>query len=1764
MALGFFVALAIGLGGASIAASVISARAAAKKAKKAGQEAAAVQVSGHDSNRPLYVVYGKAKVGSTVVWKALTDKGVPVDASRSARVIGQNANVNPTDTSQRWWCMHRMVSLCVGPIEEVSTILIDGKVWTHESFNAKYKGNAFGHFRSVWSYGTTSGEYFSELSNETSDLSAWDSTKLGKGVAFAWERLGLARENAVYQGEPSTTYVVKGALVYDPRKDTTNGGSGSHRYTNPATWEWSDNNALGLLDYITNSEYGRGLSHSEIDLQSFIDSANNCDTLVSIPAPLVNTTGSPQDYYSSSLGSFAGVEAFARIPIYRPEQPDGATTQKRLRLNVAVDTSKDVLENVQMILDSMRGTLTFVNGVYGLHIDTTGSPVMSLDEDDIIGTLSPSGGDRAKSLNRATVKFLNANKDWKEDEISWPPLDSATYTTYLSEDYDEVLHKSFSVAACTDQYQAEDLAEFLVRDSRVTETLTGRFGARAMLLEPGDLVSITDSDLGLSSAVFRVNAVVVDINQLECKVTMRRYDASVYTWSTPTQELLNAENDLGEINTALDAPVPGTATAVTETNSDGSAQIWLEVPWVVDSNAESITLVVTEQGTDAPITTTIDDPLEFGTFRVPVPIDDTTYDWSMYSRVTTNGPRGLNVVRSGIAEGSVSVGALAGTTLDVLASGAVARSYIPPDIQGGVGSTNIVFTKNQATSGVNDGEILIQEGLFYLPDGTTRTASSDLTLLTPYEGAVTPANDIFYLVWGATPTGTLFPGSNWGTAGAEGFFTAVYDDVTESWTAVDNSGTTYGFAPTDSDYVMAVGYKGSAVGGIDQLSAVVAHVLNPESTNTQVFSGAGEPSVSGLVGESSDMYYDTDTDWWWVWVAGAYNDWLQLGDITENNEDFINGLVPGAWEAGSYEYDALLSGGVFTNAPPADATRNNTTVGSAPPNSADDAAGTEGDFWFNNQPGTLQDEWYWHNGTQYNLVGTATTNTDQLVDDPNQGGAGLGETALWTNIDGQTDAPASNATRNLTQASPTAPTNPAPVEGDLWLDTSNGGSILKIYNGSTWVLWANYLDNTLDITDGAGLGDTALWINIDGQTDAPASNATRNLTHTGTTAPTNPSPVEGDLWLDTSGGGSILKIYNGSTWVLWANYIDNTSDLTDGAGLGDTALWTNIDGQTDAPASNATRNLTHTGTSAPTNPSPVEGDLWLDTTGGGSILKIFNGSTWAVWTNYIDNTNELTDGANLGDTALWTNIDGQTDAPASNATRNLTHRGSTAPTNPSPVEGDLWLDTSGSVSILKIFNGSSWAVWTNYIDNTNELTDGANLGDTALWTNIDGQANAPASNATRNQVYSGASASASGLGAGALWYDTVNLQLKVSNGSTWSVYGNGYYDTTHFTDNEGWQFDGTGDSLGSLSAYPRFTGKREYPGREPRPAGWFVHGTSVTNPILWWTGSTTTSLPISGSLWVAQGGTKVYGSAVRVSQNTDYEIVTRCNMLSGSSANLYLGVCATGEDLSEGTSAVCESTASYLVESQLHVGDQATEQTITTLTGTNSKVATHTYTPKIGDRWFSPFFAVTADASGENCVFEYVTVRAKPSAAAHWTFKGRDGFGGHVFNRDTTTAGQNGPRNAPSNTFYYHYVGGGAAGPYLAGLAYPHALGVIDFYKAEVLVASFTFRILAEYGLEGTSASRSGTALKSRTFWEDYTQQNSSGFVESDFSVTIGSSGSRTAWDGSLYNGDRDYATTNWGGSSGSYEVEVLHDDTGLKFTFSVSTIGIADTLGIK
>ena len=99
------------------------------------------------------------------------------------------------------------------------------------------------------------------------NFSQWKRTAKLKNVAYAYVRLKQNKKVNWWQGEPSISADIQGLKVLDVRGNF----HGKQR-------KYSQNAALCVYDYLTNTHYGKGLSFNKLDTQSFIEAADFIET----------------------------------------------------------------------------------------------------------------------------------------------------------------------------------------------------------------------------------------------------------------------------------------------------------------------------------------------------------------------------------------------------------------------------------------------------------------------------------------------------------------------------------------------------------------------------------------------------------------------------------------------------------------------------------------------------------------------------------------------------------------------------------------------------------------------------------------------------------------------------------------------------------------------------------------------------------------------------------------------------------------------------------------------------------------------------------------------------------------------------------------------------------------------------------------------------------------------------------------------------------------------------------------------------------------------------------------------------------------------------------------------------------------------------------------------------------------------------------------------------------------------------------------------
>ena len=355
------------------------------------------------------------------------------------------------------------------------------------------------------------------------DLTASDTFK---GIACVPMILGYNQEIYV-NGIPNLTVKVKGAKVFDPRNNST---------------AWSDNPALALRDYLTNTQYGLGVSAARIDDTTFSSAANLCDELVTL---------------------------------------DDGSTQKRYTCNGVLDTASSFQDNLETILSSLAGNLIYSGGKFKLYGGEYRSPTATITEDDIVGTLD------IHSKNSRRDQFNSIKGIFMGDETDNVPADYATIKSAQAIlDDGEVLEKELPLPMTNTSVACERIAKIYLEKNRRQVKMTMLLSLKQFALEPMQVVNVTLPSLGYENKTFEIVSWSLENqdNILGVSVMLQETDALVYGW-TSAEEIGYTQTTAPVATNYMNVATPVSSLAiVSNTAEDGTIQDAVEVTITDDPN----------------------------------------------------------------------------------------------------------------------------------------------------------------------------------------------------------------------------------------------------------------------------------------------------------------------------------------------------------------------------------------------------------------------------------------------------------------------------------------------------------------------------------------------------------------------------------------------------------------------------------------------------------------------------------------------------------------------------------------------------------------------------------------------------------------------------------------------------------------------------------------------------------------------------------------------------------------------------------------------------------------------------------------------------------------------------------------------------------------------------------------------------------------------------------------------------------------------------
>lgn len=316
----------------------------------------------------------------------------------------------------------------------------------------------------------------------------WTADMVGTGLCYAI--LTFRRSDKVFpSGEPAVRFEMLGIPLYDPRKDTTVGGSGTHRWNNTATWEHSENPQVQSYNIKRGIElpglgvWGGKIPASDLPLSHWFAAMNICDQTVTRP---------------------------------------GGGTEPRFRTGYEIKVNQEPADIIEELNKASATQIAEVGGIWKPRTGGPGLPVYFMTDDDIIIT-SPQDMD---PFPGSDTRYNGIKTEGPNPEAVWEPEpDPELYNTaWETEDGGQRRMAELPLPACPYSLQRQRVGRAYIKDERRFLRYQHTLPSDAAILEPLDVLAWTSARNGYVNKHFEIGEMQDDVVSLQQAIAQREVD----------------------------------------------------------------------------------------------------------------------------------------------------------------------------------------------------------------------------------------------------------------------------------------------------------------------------------------------------------------------------------------------------------------------------------------------------------------------------------------------------------------------------------------------------------------------------------------------------------------------------------------------------------------------------------------------------------------------------------------------------------------------------------------------------------------------------------------------------------------------------------------------------------------------------------------------------------------------------------------------------------------------------------------------------------------------------------------------------------------------------------------------------------------------------------------------------------------------------------------------------------------------------------------
>lgn len=518
----------------SIAATLaLGAAAKALAGKKAGAAGGpqSRDVTLKGTIEPRQVMYGQARTGGVIVYYGLGG------------------------TNGEW--LYFVVALAGHQCDAIADVWLDSRVIKSAEIDpstgvvaSTASGGSFwnGGNPTLWIYKHLGASAQAVDAQMNTFIPEWDSTHRGAGVAYIVVKM-QHNEPAYPSGAPSSVYsLVNGRRLYDPRLDSTNGGSGTQRVTDATTWTYSNNWALAVRDYLSGGSIWYDVAtpkalltinelNSRIDDSFVITAANHADEAITVPIPLlagtniwtngsknvVGTTtqftyqlvagefllGPDNNFYKIATitddthlvltANFTGTTTASGVTTQFNTVASSTVTQPRYTCDTQLSCGDSHASNMTDLLSGGIGHLSYAKGKYRIYAGVYDAPSISIGADDIVGAVEVATHPQGEDLyNLVQGNFYDELRGWTAQ--GFPAQQSASYQS----DDGGIFPRNITLPVTRTSFRAQRIANCLLQQSRNKITVTlSNVGPAAMNIAEWETFNLTIPEYGWNPLILR-------------------------------------------------------------------------------------------------------------------------------------------------------------------------------------------------------------------------------------------------------------------------------------------------------------------------------------------------------------------------------------------------------------------------------------------------------------------------------------------------------------------------------------------------------------------------------------------------------------------------------------------------------------------------------------------------------------------------------------------------------------------------------------------------------------------------------------------------------------------------------------------------------------------------------------------------------------------------------------------------------------------------------------------------------------------------------------------------------------------------------------------------------------------------------------------------------------------------------------------------------------------------------------------------------------